>query len=162
MPKLMISSFSIFLWCIHVKWEWRRNPSRESSNSTQSHIRLEFTGFYQSERLWVFSSPRTWALGPRTSCRENLRSVVNEESLMLILDTHNYAVAFFCSFDKRCKCFESYCFPLFLSLVLQFFQGKRRKRTDFLPGRRKDILFCYWFLKWDEVMGRENEKSWAI
>lgn len=118
--------------------------------------------FYQSEQLWVFSSPRTWALGPRTSCRENLRSVVNEESLVLILDTHNYAVAFLYSFDKRCKCFELCCFPLFLSLVLQFFQGKRRKRTDFLPGRRKDILFCYWFLKWDEGMGRENKKSWAI
>lgn len=53
----------------------------------------------------VFQSPKNLNTEPKNFL-QNLKNAVNEESLMLILDIHNYAVAFFCSYDKTCKCFE--------------------------------------------------------
>lgn len=66
--------------------ERRRNPSRECSNNTQSHIRLEFAGFYQLKWLWIFSPPPNAESGPKNFL-QSFRSVVNEKSLIHILDT---------------------------------------------------------------------------
>jgi len=123
-----------------VQSERRRNPSRERSNSTQSHIRLESAAFYQLKQLWVFGPPGTAESGPKNLLQSS-RRVVKEKSLIHTLYTHNYAVAFSCSYkkNKSCKCFEPCHLPsLSLSLVLQHFHTEKEERgLIFLQVRGK-------------------------
>lgn len=71
--------------------------------------------------------------------------MVKEGSLIHILDTHNYALVFFCPYEKIHKCFKSCSFPsLSLFLVLQGFQKEKEERGLIfyqIRGRRHIMIF---------------------
>lgn len=122
MPKLMISSSSIF--CDVYVWNENEEEIPAENVQTAPYVQTEpykagVCRLLSTRMALGFQSPKNLSIEPKNFL-QSLRSVVNEEILMLIFDTHDYAVAFFCSYEKRCKFFESCCFIFLISSSMFF------------------------------------------
>lgn len=69
-----------------------------------------------------------------------------------------FCCCFYCSYDKRCECFESVVF-LYLSLVISFHNEKEERELTFyqVEGKARVNLFLVFKRRW-----RDGKREWEI